>query len=38
MSLIGNYTAKLSARDPKRTIHAIEHYVPHLDIAKIIAD
>jgi dethiobiotin synthetase len=38
MLLIGNYTAKLSARDPKRTIKAIEHYVPHIDIARIIED
>lgn len=36
MSLIGSYTAKLTANDPKRNVKAIEHYVPHIDIAKII--
>jgi BioD-like phosphotransacetylase family protein len=31
-----NYTAKLSAMDPKRTSSAIEHYSPHIDIARIV--
>jgi hypothetical protein len=35
MSAINNYTAKLTARDPKRTAKAIEHYVPFLDIPRI---
>lgn len=36
MISIGNYTAKLTANDPKRTVRAIEHYVPHLNVEKII--
>lgn len=36
MLAISHYTAKLSANDPKRTSKAVEHYVPHLDMQRIV--
>lgn len=37
MLRLSTYTAKLSANDPKRTASAITHYVPWIQVDKIIA-
>ena len=37
MLLISQHTAKLSALDVKRTQKAVEHYVPHIDIERVMS-
>lgn len=38
MLLISQHTAKLSALDLKRTQHAVDHYVPHIDIQRAVLE